>query len=257
MATYDWGIMSALILRTLQQMFNLARRGALDASKFRKFADVLKWTPKQLEEAIRIMARTYKSGGKVIKGAPMGGGTGIGTEILGETLAGLSEADAVLASQLARDIINEISSAVLSQLALDAATAAVGGSILSAIGAWIWAHPWVALIVGVSLVGGAIYASSTSSTATGPCPPQIDRLQKCPWTPEGYTVNPCKPGWCYDGGPQGSLACKQEKSVPHSGRTYTNDLVCAEGYEGVRDRCTNVIVECRSLTSLKPWWVFW
>lgn len=78
-----------------------------------------------------------------------------------------------------------------------------------------------------------------------PCPsPLPTAARKCPWTPEGYSVHPCTTGFCWDGGPQGALACKQEQSVPNSGRTYTTDLVCNEGYTATRDRCTGVILGC-------------
>lgn len=76
------------------------------------------------------------------------------------------------------------------------------------------------------------------------CPPLVTERRKCPWTPEGYGVEPCGPGFCWDGGPQGSLACKQEEGVENAGRTYTSDLVCAEGYAAERDPCTNVILRC-------------
>jgi F0F1-type ATP synthase membrane subunit b/b' len=77
-----------------------------------------------------------------------------------------------------------------------------------------------------------------------PCPPLVTEYRKCPWTPDGYTVEACGPGYCWDGGPQGALACKQEQDVENSGRTYTTDLVCSEGYVAERDPCTNVILRC-------------
>jgi hypothetical protein len=79
-----------------------------------------------------------------------------------------------------------------------------------------------------------------------PCPEVQPQARKCPWTPEGHTVHPCGPGFCWDGGPQGALACKQEANVSNAHRTGLNDLVCDDGYEEVRDRCTNVVTRCRS-----------
>jgi len=90
--------------------------------------------------------------------------------------------------------------------------------------------------------GGGI-GGGAGGTPT-PCPPLVTEQRKCPWTPDGYTVEACGPGFCWDGGPQGSLACKQEQGVPNSGRTYTSDLVCSEGYVAERDPCTNVILRC-------------
>lgn len=90
-----------------------------------------------------------------------------------------------------------------------------------------------------------IYSLSSGDDAGAPCPSPIPTAaRKCPWTPEGYSVQPCTQGFCWDGGPQGALACKQEQSVPNSGRTYTTDLVCNEGYTATRDRCTGVILGC-------------
>ena len=92
-------------------------------------------------------------------------------------------------------------------------------------------------------------AGPSTGGGTGPgvtptCAPQVMERRKCPWTPDGYAVEPCGPGFCWDGGPQGALACKQEVGVENSGRTYTTDLVCSEGYTAERDPCTNVILRC-------------
>jgi hypothetical protein len=98
-----------------------------------------------------------------------------------------------------------------------------------------------------SLAWGLIRPSGgpKPTPAGRPCPELVYERRKCPWTPDGYGVEPCGPGFCWDGGPQGALACKQEKSVPNSGRTYTTDLVCNDGYVAERDPCTNVILRCK------------
>jgi hypothetical protein len=63
--------------------------------------------------------------------------------------------------------------------------------------------------------------------------------------PEGYTIeHPCGPGFCWDGGPRGSGACKQEQDVPNGRRTYTTDLICLDGFTEVRDKCTHVLLRC-------------
>jgi hypothetical protein len=87
-------------------------------------------------------------------------------------------------------------------------------------------------------------SSNAAPPAQQPCPTPVLERRKCPWSPSGYAVEPCGPGFCFDAGPQGALACKQEQSVPNSGRNYTSDLVCNEGYVAERDRCTNVILRC-------------
>jgi hypothetical protein len=87
-------------------------------------------------------------------------------------------------------------------------------------------------------------SSNAAPPAQQPCPTPVLERRKCPWSPSGYTVEPCGPGFCWDAGPQGALACKQENSVPNSGRNYISDLVCNEGYVAERDPCTNVILRC-------------
>ena len=79
---------------------------------------------------------------------------------------------------------------------------------------------------------------------TPTCPPQVSERRKCPWSPDGYTVEPCPPGFCYDAGPQGSLSCKQENAVENSHQNDLSTLVCNDGYYPERDPCTNVIVRC-------------
>jgi hypothetical protein len=106
-------------------------------------------------------------------------------------------------------------------------------------------------------IGSYLYGAwGNPSPAT--CPEPVTVLEKCPWSPEGYSVEPCTEGFCYDAGPQGALHCVQRDSVPNSGRTYGSSLVCNEGYEAILDPCTTVIKECRSLESMKKqWWEFW
>lgn len=99
--------------------------------------------------------------------------------------------------------------------------------------------------ISVDVPGTSEQAGGGGGPETKPCPSPLPRTaRKCPWTPDGYSVGECTSGFCWDGGPQGSLACKQEETVPNSGRTYTSDLVCSEGYTAERDPCTNVILRC-------------
>jgi hypothetical protein len=85
---------------------------------------------------------------------------------------------------------------------------------------------------------------STGPTVPPTCAPLVMERRKCPWTPEGYGVEPCGPGFCWDGGPHGSLACKQEVAVENSHQSDLSNLVCNDGYVPERDPCTNVILRC-------------
>lgn len=142
----------------------------------------------------------------------------------------------------------------LQRLAKRAGSRAVG-SVLVRAGVRRGGAALVKLVVGATGIISLLFAAWTlyeiyqavrpsGPSVSQPCPTPVYERRKCPWTPEGYSVEPCGPGFCWDGGPQGSLACKQEESVPNSGRTYTTDLVCNEGYVAERDPCTNVILRC-------------
>jgi hypothetical protein len=90
-------------------------------------------------------------------------------------------------------------------------------------------------------------APAGQQAGTEPCPPLTPEYRRCPWTPEQYTISsPCTEGFCFDGGPQGTLACKQENTdVPNARLTDLRDVVCNDGFpNAVRDRCTNVLLRC-------------
>ncbi len=200
-----------LWISVLTKLSKLARLGRLNAKELKAAADTMKWSPAKLER--ELLAARHLPG---------------------------------VEGQLARDIVGTIGDAALGTLVVEAAVLVI--SVLS----------WPVIIIGTlvigAVVGGYYYWQSDKPIVDDkgnvikpiptPCPTQTPRVQKCPWTPEGYSIEPCNPGWCWDGGPQGSLACKQEESVPNSGRTYTSDLVCSEGYIAERDPCTNVIIQC-------------
>ena len=104
-----------------------------------------------------------------------------------------------------------------------------------------------------SAPGNVPGSPGATPAATGPaCPAQTRSARKCPWTPNGFTVGECTSGFCWDGGPQGSLACKQEKDVPNSKRTYTTDIECAEGHTAKREPCTGVIQSCEPQKAAAP-----
>jgi hypothetical protein len=118
------------------------------------------------------------------------------------------------------------------------------------------------------LPDGPPHGGTTTTTTTHPGPTTTTTLQctpgcpgekvshKCPWTPEGFSITPCCPGYCWDGGGRGSLSCDQEKpgapgeevygnaTVPHSHRNYTTDLVCDDGYVAERAPCTGLLLRC-------------
>ena len=79
-----------------------------------------------------------------------------------------------------------------------------------------------------------------------PCPEQPRTAAKCPWTPDGYAVGECTPGFCWDGGPQGFLACKQRDAPPGSARGENLNVYCPTGAPVV-DRCTGVLTECAAV----------
>jgi hypothetical protein len=94
------------------------------------------------------------------------------------------------------------------------------------------------------------------SVTTTTCPPPCLHRIKCPWTPDGYSVEECSCHSCWDGGPRGSLSCDQYNpgaagenygfpTVANSGRNYTTDLVCCETCTQVREPCTGKLIECR------------
>lgn len=88
-------------------------------------------------------------------------------------------------------------------------------------------------------------AKQQEANAAQPCPPISSVREKCPWTPDGYTIGECTPGFCYDGGPQGFLACKPRDEPPLTFRNENRNLQCPPGYDLIRDRCTGVPLACR------------
>lgn len=77
-----------------------------------------------------------------------------------------------------------------------------------------------------------------------PCPEPVMTEQKCPWSPDGYALRPCKPGFCYDAGPRGFLACRQIELPPGAFRNYHRRPECPPGTVPRLDRCTGAMVAC-------------
>lgn len=159
----------------------------------------------------------------------------------------------ILAARTLGGRLADLAVRIITRYGLGAAAGAVAGTTAAATAIRVGlALLGVGLLAGTLLLGGyAAYqfynstSGGTSATQPKKCPSPVPVVrEKCPWTPEGYSVEPCTQGFCWDGGPQGALACKQKDTVPNSGRTYTSDLVCSEGYTAERDPCTNVIIRC-------------
>jgi hypothetical protein len=178
-----------------------------------------------------------------------------------KTLAQITEASyahymRLLLTQAEREAVRQLAKTaavdVLEVAAAEAATSAAvrGGARLVLRRVLVGALGWIGVALTVWWLGSLAWSlirpsSEPKPTVARPCPELVLERRKCPWTPDGYSVEPCGPGFCWDGGPQGALACKQEQGVANSHRTYTTDLVCDDGYVAERDPCTNVILRCK------------
>lgn len=87
-------------------------------------------------------------------------------------------------------------------------------------------------------------AARTSATVANTCAVPVKEARLCPWSPKGAKAEPCGPGFCWDGGFNGSLACKQETLPANAGRNDTNGAKCEAGYTAQVDACTNVVLAC-------------
>ncbi len=84
-------------------------------------------------------------------------------------------------------------------------------------------------------------AVSTLRLEDGGCAPLARVREACPWTPAGFSVGECDQGWCWDGGPNGFLACKP-KEVPANGfRNENNNVECGSGFVRGVDACTRLL----------------
>ena len=77
------------------------------------------------------------------------------------------------------------------------------------------------------------------------CPPKIQVIQKCPYSPDGYQVLPCSEGFCFDTGPRGSYICVQTEVPANGKRTYTGPVECLPGFTAEIDPCTGVLKACK------------
>jgi hypothetical protein len=79
--------------------------------------------------------------------------------------------------------------------------------------------------------------------AVGPgeaCPKEPAPVkQVCPWATGAKEPMPCPPGRCWDG-----VVCQQPVVVANSRRDPSGAVVCLEGYDEERDRCSSLLVAC-------------
>lgn len=124
--------------------------------------------------------------------------------------------------------------------------AATAGAAVEFLVTKLPSDPEAGLVQNTELLRGVDLARCIESRPPEPppCPPQTRSAVKCPWTPDGYTVGECTPGFCWDGGPQGSLACKQIETPPGAGRNDLNNVVCNGTVPLGHDRCTGVHLGC-------------
>jgi tetratricopeptide (TPR) repeat protein len=52
----------------------------------------------------------------------------------------------------------------------------------------------------------------------------------CPWSPADFNIEPCCPGYCWDGGPQGTLKCVPERIIASTGAGTTAKDQAGDAY---------------------------
>lgn len=139
-----------------------------------------------------------------------------------------------------------------------AASAADGPRPRSAATSWLWAS-CLLLLLGMAVTVGAVLlylsrdawaprrsasgAGTTAAAGGTPCAPAPVTAPPCSWSLPGSPQGTCAPGFCFDGGPQGTGECKQQSAPANSHRDDMLDVVCDGGFTAQRD-CTNAVVGC-------------
>jgi hypothetical protein len=85
-------------------------------------------------------------------------------------------------------------------------------------------------------------SGSATSAATTSCSSTPAAAPACPWS-AGSPAGTCAPGFCFDGGPQGTGECKQQSAPASSHRDDALDVACDDGFTARRD-CTNAVLAC-------------
>jgi hypothetical protein len=99
-----------------------------------------------------------------------------------------------------------------------------------------------AAIVTPGKTTAAVVTPGKTTAAT--CGPAVKEVRLCADSPKGAAAQACGPGFCWDGGFNHSLACKQEDLPAHAHRSYTNDVLCDDGYSAAVNACTSVVTAC-------------
>jgi hypothetical protein len=157
-------------------------------------------------------------------------------------------------NQARRNVLNQSVKQVAQRTGTTVASRVAGQTAARAAGTFLGLSTagWALLGGGVLIlmIGGYIYSQGESPVAPGArmtgenCPEEVRTPHKCPWSPDGYTVGECTPGFCFDTGPQGTYACKQESDAPNARRTDLSDVVCDPPLVARKDPCTKVILAC-------------
>jgi hypothetical protein len=129
-----------------------------------------------------------------------------------------------------------------------------GGGCLGGVLLYVLRDRWMPLVSGGTSVsqrtddGGATGSgggagSGAGGAVTPTCPNPEPR--QCPWALPGGPTGSCLPGFCFDGGPDGSALCKQEDVPSGARRNDVLDVECGAGAKPVVDPCTGAIKSCR------------
>jgi cell division septation protein DedD len=90
----------------------------------------------------------------------------------------------------------------------------------------------------------ATLAATLAPTLAPTCAPLVKEARLCPWSPKGATAQLCGPGFCWDGGFTGTLACKQETLPANAVRIDLNNIKCSDGFVAQQNVCTGVVTAC-------------
>jgi hypothetical protein len=90
----------------------------------------------------------------------------------------------------------------------------------------------------------ATLAATLAPTLAPTCAPLVKEARLCPWSPKSATAQLCGPGFCWDGGFTGTLACKQETLPANAVRIDLNNIKCSDGFTAQQNVCTGVVTAC-------------
>jgi hypothetical protein len=160
----------------------------------------------------------------------------------------------------------------------EVAAGAAGTGVIGTVAGWLGVSAGTVLVgsvlLGAAIIGGTIWYTTRSSDATPPaepageeppavvvnvsptaaptagptlaptCAPLVKEARLCPWSPKNAEAKACGPGFCWDGGFNGSLACKQETLPANAVRIDLSGVKCEAGYTAQTNVCTGVVTAC-------------